>query len=80
MAAIKATFEKAIDSAVKRCSKKNPGNQAATNIADSFKVFAEACLKRNLEVGERKLQFELVQVWPMVERELYHIKKMLLKG
>ena len=72
MAAIKATFEKATDSAVKRCNKKYPENQAASNIADSFKGFAEACLKRNLEVGERKLQFELVQVWPMVERELYH--------
>ena len=79
MAAIRNVFEDAVRSAADEVRKEYPGNSAAEKISKQFQGLAEACLKRNLEVGTRKYQYELVHIWPMVERQLWNLRKLILK-
>ena len=79
MAVVQAIFEEGVQSAASRVKEEFPGNQAADLISKEFQKLAGSCLRRHLEVGPRKMRYELVQVWPMVERELANLRRLMMR-
>ena len=79
MAIVQAIFEEGVQSAASRVKEEFPGNQAADLTSKEFQKLAGSCLQRHLEVGLRKMRYELVQVWPMVERELANLRRLIMR-
>ena len=76
---IKAAFEEANKIAAAEMSRRFPKNKASKQIIDSFLKLSNSVLKRHLEAPSKCHQYELIQGFPVIQRELHFWRKQIVR-
>ena len=76
---IKAAFEEANKIAAAEMSRRFPKNKASKQIIDSFLKLSNSVLKRHLEAPSKRHQYELIQGFPVIQRELHFWRKQIVR-
>ena len=69
MAGIRDIYTTAIETATRKAKKLYPNDKRSSEVMKQFKKYGRVVLDRHL--AEDRLKFELVQCYPMLERDIY---------
>ena len=79
MAEIREVYAEFLAEAKKEVRRRWPGSDTAHKISEDFSKVSEWTLKRNLERPSKRYQYDFVQSFPIMKRELNRIRKILVR-
>ena len=79
MAEIREVYTEFLAEAKKEVRRRWPGSDAAHKISEDFSKVSEWTLKLNLERPSKRYQYDFVQSFPIMKRELNRICKILVR-
>ena len=78
MAEIREVYTEFLPEAKKEVRRRWPGSDAAHKISEDFSKVSKWTLKWNLEKRSERYQYDFVQSFPIMKRELNRIRKILV--